>query len=92
MIRVRFLRSFDETLRALPAPERKRTHRAVSLLLDYFNGGSKPLGLGLRKLREPYWEVRTSLARRIIFSLRDELATFVLVGSQDEIERFPKRR
>lgn len=92
MIRVRFLASFDDALGELTALERKRADRAVKQLLDYFDGGPKPLGLGLRKLRDPYWEVRASLARRIIFSLQDELATFILVGSHDEIGRFLKRR
>lgn len=85
MIRIRFLRSFDESLDALDPRERKKAQSSVERLLDYFDGGPKPLGLGLRKLQGGFWEVRAGLDRRILFMLEGDLATFVLAGSHDEI-------
>ena len=87
MIRVRYLRSFDDSLAALDDKSRKKAIGAVRRLLDYFAGGAKPLGLGLRKLRDPYWEIRVSLERRVIFSLGNDLAVFILAGNHDEIRR-----
>lgn len=87
MIRVRFLRTFDESLDGLHAKERKKAQASVERLLDYFDGGPKPLGLGLRKLQGPFWEVRCGLERRILFTLEGDLATFVVAGSHDEIRR-----
>jgi len=87
VIKVRFLRSFDESLAYLPERERVKARKAVHRLLDYFQGGPKPIGMGLRKLRSPYWEVRASLACRVVFALERELATFILVGSHDEVRR-----
>lgn len=87
MIRVRFLRSFDESLDALSPQERKKAQASVERLLDCFDGGPKPLGLGLRKLQGGFWEVRAGLDRRILFQLEGDLSTFVIAGSHDEIRR-----
>ena len=87
MIRVRFLRSFDESLEALDPKNRKKAEASIARLLDYFDGGPRPLGLGLRKLQGGFWEVRAGLDRRILFVLEGGLATFVIAGSHDEISR-----
>jgi mRNA-degrading endonuclease RelE of RelBE toxin-antitoxin system len=87
VIRVRFLRSFDDSLAALPGAQQDGVKAALRSLLDYFDGGPKPLGLGLRQWRKLYWEIRASLGRRVIFSLEGGLATFILVGSHDEVRR-----
>jgi mRNA-degrading endonuclease RelE of RelBE toxin-antitoxin system len=87
MIRVRFLRSFDDTLGGLENTERKKTVEALDKLLDYFSGGPKPLGLGLRKLKGSYWEIRAGLKVRVLFLLEKDLATFVLAGSHEDIRR-----
>ncbi len=87
MIRIRFLRSFDEALSALHGKDRKKAQASVERLLDYFDGGPKPLGLGLRKLQGHFWEIRSGLDRRILFTLEGDLAVFVIVGDHDEIRR-----
>ena len=87
MIRVRFLRAFDESLEDLRPKDATKARTAVERLLTYFDGGPRPLGLGLRKLKGSYWEVRAGLDRRVLFSLESDLATFILVGSHDEIRR-----
>lgn len=87
MIRVRFLGTFDDALRALPRKDRGKAESAIQRLLVYFGGGPKPLGLGLRKLKGHYWEVRAGLDSRIFFSLEGDLATFILVGSHDQVRR-----
>lgn len=91
MIRVVFLRSFDRSMTRLPAAERAQARQALERLLDYFNGGPKPIGLGLRKLRGAFWEIRVSLSDRIVFSLERDVAAFVLVGDHDDIRRFLRR-
>ena len=92
MIRVRFLRTFDDSLKLLPLKDRTKAEGAVKRLLDYFTGGAKPLGLGLRKLIGNYWEIRAGLDRRILFRLEGDIATFILAGNHDEIRRFLDRR
>lgn len=86
-MRVRFQRSFEKSLAALETKPRAAAVDAVARLLDYFKDGPKPIGLGFRQLRKPYWEVRVSLDRRILFSLEGDLIRFLLVESHDEIQR-----
>ena len=88
MIRTRFLRSFDETLKALSPQEAARVEAAIRRLLEYFGGGEKPLGLGLSKLKRTYWEIRAGLDKRIFFSLEGDRVTFILIGNHDEIRRY----
>ena len=87
MIRVRFLRSFDDSLEDLPAKDQAKARSSISRLLDYFDGGPRPLGLGLRKLEGHFWEIRAGLDRRVVFSLDGDLATFILAGSHDDVRR-----
>jgi mRNA-degrading endonuclease RelE of RelBE toxin-antitoxin system len=87
LIAIAYLRSFDRSIEELPVPERRRVVEAIDKLLAYFDGGAKPWGLGLRKLRKDYWEVRAGLDKRLIFSLRDDTATFIVVGNHDQIRR-----
>ena len=87
MIRVRFLRAFNESIDALQSKDAAKARGSIERLLTYFDGGTRPLGLGLRKLKGNYWEVRVGLDRRILFTLESDLATFLLIGSHDEIRR-----
>jgi len=91
MIRTRFLPSFDEAFRALDAVRRRKTAHAVERLIEYFDGGPRPRGLGLRKLRGDFWEVRVGLDLRVLFLLEGSAATFIVVGSHDEIRRRIRR-
>ena len=87
MIAVVYLGSFDRSLQALPTPVRRRAVLAIHRLLEYFDGGARPQGLGLRKLRGDYWEVRAGLDKRVLFRLKKDTAMFVAVGSHHEIRR-----
>jgi mRNA-degrading endonuclease RelE of RelBE toxin-antitoxin system len=87
VIQVRYLRTFDENMKALQPKDRQKAIRAISRLLDYFSEGPKPAGLGLRKLRGDYWEIRCSLEKRILFLLENNILTFIIAGSHDEIRR-----
>lgn len=90
-MRVRYLASFDEARAGLSEKERAQADRAVRRLLDYFEGGPRPAGLGLRQLRKPYWEVRASLDKRVVFALEKDLAVFIAIGDHDQVRRFLKR-
>ena len=47
-------------------------------------------GLGLKKLGKTYWEIRSSLADRIIFEWAEDQMIFRLIGSHNEVRRFLK--
>ena len=85
-----FKSSFDKTFKRLELIRKKRVMNAVSLLIDFFDTGKKAKGLGLKHLRENFWEVRADIKDRILFTLKEELVSFVIVGDHDEIKRFLK--
>lgn len=55
------------------------------------NGNRPPVGLGLKKLRPPLWEIRSSLQDRILFAWKKDLVTFLVAGDHQDIKRFLKR-
>ena len=58
-----------------------------SKLIQFFEDKVKPEGLGLKKLREEFWEIRTDLKDRILFRFKSGCVEFVLIGNHDEIQR-----
>lgn len=74
----------------MPHDRKKKVTEAILLLIDFFETGKKTRGLGLKNLRGDFWEIRVSLKDRIIFVLRDNTVSFVIVGTHDEIRRFLK--
>ena len=51
-----------------------------------------PVGLGLKKLGKEYWEIRSSLADRIIFEWSGNEVIFRLIGSHNDVRRFLRSR
>jgi mRNA-degrading endonuclease YafQ of YafQ-DinJ toxin-antitoxin module len=87
-MRFRYLGSFDRSFRKLSAERRKRVAEGVEAFLDFYRTGIRPPGLGLKKLRKDFWEIRADSDTRIIFVTQKDCVTFALVGNHDEIRRF----
>ncbi|MDE2292579.1 MAG: hypothetical protein KGL53_10900 [Elusimicrobia bacterium] len=89
---MRYLESsaFERQLRALRDRRRLAAVReAVLRLVDSLEeGGKPPAGLGLKMLRPPFWEIRSSLQDRIVFAWEGREVVFAAVGTHDEIKRF----
>lgn len=49
-----------------------------------------PAGMGLKRLRDDFWEVRRGLDSGILFRWKDDLIEFVLAGDHDSIRDFLK--
>jgi hypothetical protein len=47
-------------------------------------------GLGLKRLRGDFWEVRQGLKVRILFRWSGDLVEFLLAGDHDDVKRFLK--
>lgn len=87
-MRYEYKASFDRAFRKLPKTRRTTAASAIEAVVDFFETGTKPKGLGLKQLRKPYWEIRTSLKDRVIFAFEGDLVSFLLVGSHDDIRRY----
>ena len=83
-----YANAFQSMWKKLPTNRREKAREALLKLEEALKGGKKPEGLGLKKLRIPFWEVRTNLKDRILFSLEGDLITLALIGNHDEVHRF----
>jgi len=90
-MKVRFLRSFDESKERLENAVQEKVETSMDSLLSFFETGEKQKGLGLKKLRNPFWEIRAGIRTRVLFSLENDILTFIVVGNHDEIRRFLRR-
>ena len=85
---VDYLASYDRAFRKLPASIQDRTVEALDALLDYFQTGQRPHGLGLKRLHRRYWEIRVGLDLRVLFELGPNRLTVIFVGNHDDIRRW----
>ena len=47
-------------------------------------------GIGLKRLRGDFWEVRKGLKVRLLFRWNGDCVEFVLAGNHDDVHRFLK--
>ena len=87
-MRVEYLASYDRSFRKLPTSSQTRTVQAIDRLLDYFLTGQRPHGLGLKRLRRDYWEIRVGLSIRVLCELRGDRLTFIIVGDHGDIRQW----
>ncbi len=87
-MRIQYLHSFDKDFSVLRPLDRTRVRHAIEAALDYLSAShAPPKGLGLKKLRSHFWEIRVGLKLRILFALEADCLTFILVGNHDDIRR-----
>ncbi len=79
---------FVTAFRSLPRKEKVK--KAVAAANDFFESHVKPEGLGLKRLKGDYWEIRVDIKERVIFRFSDDLVEFIIVGTHDEIKNFLK--
>ena len=94
-MRFEYATRFERSLRRVPAHERRRTAETIEQIVRYFETQQAPEGLGLKKLFShaglgAVFEARVSLALRLLFSVYDDVVTFLMVGDHDEVRRFIK--
>lgn len=88
-MKVRYQNSFDKTFTQLSKPDQQKTAEAVNDLITFLETNEKPSkGLGLKKLRKNFWEIRATLHVRILFQIEQNILTFILAGNHDDIRRF----
>ena len=82
--------SFDNTINDLSAGRKIKAKEAISNLVIFFETKKRTPGLGLKKLRKNYWEIRTDLKDRILFRLKEDVVEFIIAGNHNEIKRYLK--
>lgn len=90
-MRVEFKSSFDRSIKQLPIKEKEDIERVAVQFIDILSRDRHVHeGLGLKRLRGNFWEVRKGLKSRILFRWEGDLVEFVLAGNHDDIKRFLK--
>ncbi len=81
--------SFDRSFKKLTKSEKIQAEQSINKLYDFFERRQQlPKGLGLKRLGSFYWEIRSGIDIRIIFSIEDNFVTFLFVGNHDQIAKF----
>ncbi|MEW6189668.1 MAG: hypothetical protein AB1466_06170 [Actinomycetota bacterium] len=78
-MRYEYKPSFDRTFKKLTKERQKRATKAISSLIDFFEGAQRRPRLGLKQLRGNFWEIRVGIKDRIIFTFEDDTISFVII-------------
>jgi mRNA-degrading endonuclease RelE of RelBE toxin-antitoxin system len=91
-MRFEFKPSFERSVKSL-SPEIKLGIKDLCKNLIDILDGHCPLGkgLGLKNLRDDFWEIRKGLKLRILFKWQNDLVQFILAGTHDHIKNFLKK-
>ena len=89
-MRLNYLKSYDRLFKELTSPQQENAIKAIDALIEFIKTGKKPQGLGLKKVRSDYWEIRLSVKNRIIFEFKSDIINFTFVGSHNEVKKFLK--
>lgn len=85
---VRYYSSFDRSFEKLPRPIQSRVKQGISKFLDYLESRKIPHGLGLKKLKHGFWEIRVGLSYRVLFKIEAQTLHIVFVGTHEDIRQF----
>ena len=86
-----FKPSFDRSVKGFYGKEKDEIKKVAIQSIDILSQhkiGSK--GIGLKRLKGNFWEIRKDLKSRILFRWQGDLVEFILVGDHDDIRRYLK--
>jgi mRNA-degrading endonuclease RelE of RelBE toxin-antitoxin system len=90
-MRFEFKPSFDRSIKQLfPEDKEDIKQTAIQLMEVLSRDRYIDQGLGLKRLRGNFWEVRKGLKTRILFRWEGGSVEFVLAGNHDDIRKFLK--
>jgi mRNA-degrading endonuclease YafQ of YafQ-DinJ toxin-antitoxin module len=82
--------SFEKTIKKLELIKKEKVKKAIHALVLFFETGKRTEGMGLKKLKRDFWEIRANIHDRILFRLRNDVVEFIISGNHDEIKRYLK--
>jgi hypothetical protein len=90
-MRFEFKPSFDRSVKNFHGREKeeiKKTAIAAIYILSQDRLIHK--GMGLKRLKDDYWEIRKGLKARVLFRWQGDLVEFILAGDHDDIKCYLK--
>lgn len=89
-MRFEFKPSFERSLKSSPSEKSEIKEAAVQLIDVLSRDRQIHQGLGLKRLRGDFWELRKGIKSRILFRWQGDFVEFVLAGNHDDVKRFLK--
>ena len=83
-----FTRRFTAQVRDLSRDERGELDAVLQRLSKEFGQPHSHQGLGIRRLRGPYFECRLGRSTRAVFELDGSMLIMVMLGNHDEVRKF----
>lgn len=90
-MRFEFKPSFKRSIKSFSEKEKEEIKEVSIQLIDMLSQDrSVHKGVGLKRLRGDFWEIRKGIKSRILFRWNGDLVEFVLAGNHNDIKRFLK--
>jgi len=90
-VKFTFRPSFDRSIKSLKALQKDEIK---ALCIDFVvlleTQANIPPGIGLKRLRDGYWEIRKGIRNRILFRWQKDQIDFILAGDHDSMREFLK--
>lgn len=88
-MRFEFKPSFDRSVKSLRSREKDEVKKVAMQTIDILSQDRIiHKGIGLKRLKGDYWEIRKGLKARILFRWEGDLVEFVLTGDHNDIKRY----
>ncbi len=90
-MRFEFKPSFDRSVKSLHGREKDEVKEIAMQTIDILSQDRIiHKGIGLKRLKGNYWEIRKGLKARILFRWESNLVEFILTGDHNDIKRYLK--
>ena len=89
-MQIELLESFRRVVRKLPKSRRRDIARAIDAVRDEFGRPHLHSGLGIRRLRQNYFECRAGIDTRLVFRAERGRIIFFTAGTHDAIRKLLK--
>lgn len=91
-MRFEFKPSFDRSVKTFHGREKEEIKQVALQTIDILSQDRIiHKGIGLKRLRGDYWEIRKGLKARILFRWEGDLVEFVIAGDHNDIKRYLKK-
>lgn len=90
-MRFEFKPSFDRSVKGFHGREKEEIKQAALYAIDILSQDREiHKGIGLKRLKGDFWEIRKGIKARILFRWQGDLVEFILAGDHNDIKRFLK--
>ena len=90
-MRFEFKSSFDRSVKSFHGREKEEIRKVALQAIDILSHDRiLHKGIGLKRLKGDFWEIRHGLKARILFRWEGDLVEFILAGDHNDIKRFLK--